>query len=125
MAPHLARSNRLRAFGAVLTVMVLAGCGAGPASLAIPSPVAVPGAERVPVACRAAMATAAALAATEDATGSLDDAIRSCTTLEDWGMATAMYPAVLHGASPDAVLGARCDDLQGLAATPLCQALDR
>lgn len=113
------------ALAVALAVAVLAGCGRAPASIAILSPVAVDGAERVPPACRAAMATAAAQADTEDATGSLDDAIRSCTTLEHWRVATEMYPAVLDGAPPDAVLGARCDDLRGLATTPLCQALDR
>lgn len=114
-----------RAVGAAAVALVLAACGGPAGSLVIPSPRSVDGAGAVPLACRAAMGTAAALAGTEDAMGSLDDAVRSCTTLDAWAVATAMYPAVLHGASPEAVLRARCDDLQGLAVTPLCQALDR
>jgi hypothetical protein len=111
--------------GASLSLLVLAGCGGPVGTVAIPSPLAVAGASRVPSACRAAMGTAAALAGTEDASGSLDDAIRSCPTLAQWTLAARMFPAALAGVSPEDVLRTRCADLAGLAATPLCRELDR
>ena len=115
----------MRAMAAALSLLFLAGCGGSAGTVVIPSPVAVAGASHVPFACRAAMGTAAALAGTEDASGSLDDAIRSCPTLGQWTLAARMFPAALGGASPEAVLRTRCADLAGLAATPLCRELDR
>ena len=53
----------------------------------------------------------------------LDDAIRSCPTLEMWTVATAMFPASLDGASAEQFLRRRCA-LPGLAQVPLCHALD-
>ena len=71
-------------------------------------------------ACELSFADAAAVSDTQDTVEDLDPAVRACTSLEEWGAASAAYPGALDGANPFEFLGNRCDVGEGLSATNLC-----
>jgi len=74
-------------------------------------------------ACELAFADAAAVGDTEDTVEDLDPAVRACTSLEEWGSASATNPAALDGVNPFEFLGNRCHSGEGLSGTDLCGAL--
>jgi hypothetical protein len=96
--------------------LVVAGCGIG---TQVRSTFQVVGS----TACELAFADAAAVGDMEDTVEDLDPAVRACTTLDEWGAASAASAAALDGVDPFEFLGNRCDFGDGLSATDLCGAL--
>ena len=100
-----------------LVALVVAGCGIG--TQVRSTFVVVVGS----TACTEAFADAAAVDDAEDTVEDLDPAVRACTSLDEWGAASAANPAALDGVDPIEFLGNRCDLGDGLSARELCGAL--
>jgi hypothetical protein len=107
----------LRLIGlSVFIALVLAGCRIG---TQVRSTFEVVGSTT----CDLAFADAAAVGDMEDTVEDLDPTVRACTSLDEWGTASAANPAALDGVDPFEFLGNRCDFGEGLSATDLCRAL--
>jgi predicted secreted Zn-dependent protease len=103
------------------TALLLAASLAGCARLEASQPVA-----RVTGLCGAALSRAAALESEAERRAAVDEAIRTCSSFDEWMRESAAYPEALEGQDPEAVLAMRCaDPTAGLGRYATCDSLDR